>query len=64
MPDLDLQAQSQGLPSHVAQAFMAHAMAGAAAGMAETAVMYPVDTIKTRLQVISDALLDTIPCVF
>ena len=44
--------QSPGYPNHAAQAFMAHALAGAAAGMAETAVMYPVDTIKTRLQVI------------
>ena len=44
-----------------AQAFLVHALAGAAAGMAETAVMYPVDTIKTRLQVTSsDSLPDTI----
>ena len=37
--------------STAAQTFMAHAVAGSAAGMAETVVMYPVDTIKTRLQV-------------
>ena len=36
--------------STATQAFMAHAVAGSAAGMAETVVMYPVDTIKTRLQ--------------
>ena len=49
MPDDAL--RNRGIPNHAAQAFMAHALAGAAAGMAETAVMYPVDTIKTRLQV-------------
>ncbi len=37
--------------STATQTFMAHAVAGAAAGMAETVVMYPIDTIKTRLQV-------------
>lgn len=31
--------------------FLAHSLAGAAAGMAETAAMYPLDTIKTRMQV-------------
>lgn len=30
--------------------FLAHSLAGAAAGMAETAVMYPLDTVKTRMQ--------------
>lgn len=30
--------------------FFAHSLAGAAAGMAETAAMYPLDTIKTRMQ--------------
>ena len=30
--------------------FLAHSLAGAAAGMAETAAMYPLDTIKTRMQ--------------
>ena len=44
--------QSPEYPNHAAQALMAHTLAGAAAGMAETAVMYPVDTIKPRLQVI------------
>ena len=37
--------------STATQTFIAHAVAGSAAGIAETAVMYPVDTIKTRLQV-------------
>lgn len=37
-------------PVNAAQTFTSHASAGAAAGMAETAAMYPVDTIKTRLQ--------------
>ena len=45
--------QNREHSSHAAQAFMAHALAGAAAGMAETAVMYPIDTIKTRVQVVS-----------
>ena len=46
-------ASSHGLEnaSAATQTFMAHAVAGSAAGMAETVVMYPVDTIKTRLQV-------------
>jgi len=44
--------QSRHQPRHAAQAFMAHALAGAAAGVSETAVMYPVDTIKTRLQAV------------
>lgn len=30
--------------------FISHSLAGAAAGMAETAAMYPLDTIKTRMQ--------------
>lgn len=44
--------QRQTEQPHGPKTFMLHALAGAAAGMAETATMFPVDTIKTRLQVI------------
>jgi Mitochondrial carrier protein len=41
----------ESLPSEYP--FITHMMAGAVAGMTEHGVMFPLDTIKTRLQIIN-----------
>lgn len=45
--------QTERVAEAQGQQFLTHMLAGAAAGMAEHTVMYPVDTIKTRMQALS-----------
>lgn len=53
MPD-ELRQPAQTEPLDVADsAFLKHMLAGAMAGMAEHTAMYPVDTIKTRMQALA-----------
>jgi hypothetical protein len=42
---------TSGVQTPTSSVFLAHSLAGAAAGMSETAAMYPLDTLKTRMQV-------------
>lgn len=43
--------------------YLAHMVAGALAGISEHCAMYPVDTVKTRMQVIVLALILRSKCV-